>query len=447
MSKHVIRMEGSTKGGYRFVGMSEKINVQEGDKFLTMKGGEFERFLGKPIEWKDGCPTNLNERDERLMGFIISMREAITLNPNLSAAAKARIIDGLKPSDFDEDAKTVAVRLIEEDAKHQTEASLHGLSPRERRAALKQLRHDKRKIRADMNREIREIHEDKDRLATMLRVYEEVEQWLEAPLVLQTPSATLFHDLRQSVIDGEAVICASLRRHEIDLNDRERPFIPINPKDFEDEWNDASVFMVEHDWARAFTGAKDYLGGEVKLPDDVCAFEFRISGRHVIAVAFDMDGRIFMQPIIKFANGWLLPEYVYYNDDNGVWQIDRSRDTGAKQKDLLQDLVKLIGEQIKAVAVALDAEVATSDIVRAPHKLNHAREKRGKLPVSSYHVVSLSRRSRAPRLDLDPGEPTYHVRLHFRRGHWRHFENHKTWVRWCLVGDPDLGFVDKHYKL
>jgi hypothetical protein len=38
-------------------------------------------------------------------------------------------------------------------------------------------------------------------------------------------------------------------------------------------------------------------------------------------------------------------------------------------------------------------------------------------------------------------------RLHFCRGHWRHYEKSKTWIRWCLKGDPDLGFVDAEYKL
>lgn len=37
--------------------------------------------------------------------------------------------------------------------------------------------------------------------------------------------------------------------------------------------------------------------------------------------------------------------------------------------------------------------------------------------------------------------------LHFRRGHWRHYGEYKTWIKWMLVGDPELGFVDKMYKL
>lgn len=43
-------------------------------------------------------------------------------------------------------------------------------------------------------------------------------------------------------------------------------------------------------------------------------------------------------------------------------------------------------------------------------------------------------------------------RLHWRRGHWRtlhrgsEFEG-RTWIKRCLVGDPDRGFVSKHYQV
>ena len=47
-----------------------------------------------------------------------------------------------------------------------------------------------------------------------------------------------------------------------------------------------------------------------------------------------------------------------------------------------------------------------------------------------------------------PGTGTHRSpRLHFRRGHWRHYEDHKTWIRWQMVGNPDLGFVEKQYRL
>lgn len=33
------------------------------------------------------------------------------------------------------------------------------------------------------------------------------------------------------------------------------------------------------------------------------------------------------------------------------------------------------------------------------------------------------------------------------RGHWRRLSTFKTWVRWHLRGNPDLGFIDKKYTL
>lgn len=75
--------------------------------------------------------------------------------------------------------------------------------------------------------------------------------------------------------------------------------------------------------------------------------------------------------------------------------------------------------------------------------------------------VSLARRNR--RAYGGNGQDTgVHYRLHFRRGHWSHYSNpgageiqftdegylrSKSWINWMLVGDPDPGFVDKHYKL
>lgn len=79
--------------------------------------------------------------------------------------------------------------------------------------------------------------------------------------------------------------------------------------------------------------------------------------------------------------------------------------------------------------------------------INHQRERRGRLPLADYHVVMLAHRRRLEPLPRDPGAEVTRKRLHFRRGHWRHYANHKTWIKWMLVGDPDLGFVDKEYRL
>jgi hypothetical protein len=115
---------------------------------------------------------------------------------------------------------------------------------------------------------------------------------------------------------------------------------------------------------------------------------------------------------------------------------------------LFEPIAKAVFQQIKACCIALDAEVAVTEPMRAPYKLNQAREKRGRPKLFDYNVVKLGSRTRSARFENeDPDREKIRKRLHFRRGHWRHYESHKTWIRWTLVGDPDLGFIDKHYTL
>jgi len=78
--------------------------------------------------------------------------------------------------------------------------------------------------------------------------------------------------------------------------------------------------------------------------------------------------------------------------------------------------------------------------------LNRKRERNHKPPLLAYHVVDLDRKNSGA------GGPTAEaaaraIRLHFRRGHWRHLDTGKVWVNWCLVGNPDLGWVDKEYRI
>lgn len=190
---------------------------------------------------------------------------------------------------------------------------------------------------------------------------------------------------------------------------------------------EATVLVIEHDWAAAFRGASDFEGGETRLPAEFCVFESVVNGKHVLSFA-TQDAWPSLQHAIRAENDlWVL------------FNPEADRD---------DDLLKSISAQVRAVVIALDAEVAVTETVRAPHKLNRAREARGKLPLFDYHVVSLARRARAAALPAaDGGEPGQRRRLHFRRGHWRHYQDHKTWIRWMLVGDPDLGFVDKHYRV
>lgn len=189
-------------------------------------------------------------------------------------------------------------------------------------------------------------------------------------------------------------------------------------------------FLVEHDWRAAFSKAEQFeaVDDDVKLPFDFCMFEFRVSGHHICI--YRTEGGV-VGWFVEVRSGWV------FGDVSEIVTHWRARH---------DELHLLLHGQIRAVCIALDAEVAERETVRAPEKLQRSRIKRGKKPLSDYHVVRLTRRTRAAPLESD-GEPTgRHTRLHFVRGHWRHFENHKTWIAWHLRGDPDLGFIDKHYR-
>ncbi len=190
--------------------------------------------------------------------------------------------------------------------------------------------------------------------------------------------------------------------------------------------SEPQVFLVQHNWAAAFAGASDFDEGEFPLPFSHCAFEFIFSGRRVFIVTNEHR----CIAVTEIGSGhWLatapvplsvLPTNIRY---------------------------KQAYENIRAICIALDAEVAVTSVTRAPHRLNIAREKQGKLPINDHHVINLARRSRVePLPQAGEHEAKWHPRLHFRRGHWRHFSDHKTWIKWMLVGTPDLGFIDKEYR-
>jgi hypothetical protein len=183
------------------------------------------------------------------------------------------------------------------------------------------------------------------------------------------------------------------------------------------------VFVVRHDWARAFG---DNLNDSdlYKLPYEECAFEFRVTG-HTIIVDAKMKG-----------------EEVHYSvmleGVDGIWLL-----FGDKE---LAEIKAFVVRQIRAICIALEAEVAQHQTVKAPGKLNAKRLKDNKPPLADYHVVDLAQRLRGERGSASQPYKGV-VRLHWRRGHWHRYGGEKKWQKWLLVGNPDLGFIDKHYRI
>lgn len=237
----------------------------------------------------------------------------------------------------------------------------------------------------------------------------------------------------------------SSRLHE--LFDRKLLFIVDEVSDDKEGIRDFLVQMkegapqplvVQHDWAQAFSGAHDYEGAEFRLPYPMTAFEFQTHGdRFIIVACEDAAHRPVGMIFYRYDDTWM--------NITSVMELDQPVTASAELTKAAEALNALL-LQVKAVCVALDAEVVETEVVRAPPALNRARQKRGKVPLPDFRVVDLSKRYRTAGARSEAAEPGTRKRLHFRRGHWRHYATHRTWIKWMLVGNPDLGFIDKEYR-
>ncbi|NJL09056.1 MAG: hypothetical protein HC900_13060 [Methylacidiphilales bacterium] len=206
------------------------------------------------------------------------------------------------------------------------------------------------------------------------------------------------------------------------------------------------VFVVARDWTTLFA---DQIDGnyEYQLPFDRCVFEFSVDQcRYFFLVHHDL-GRpraILMQPAAL--GGWY--PFVFENRD-GEWRrlhdpsYSRVPDESPETRAASSILCHVFSDHVAAICIMLDAKVAETRVVRP--KTKWARK--GHLPEFDYHEIVLRGRSERSETAGNSDEPHRGVRLHFRRGHWRHLADRRVWVNWALVGDPDLGVVEKHYRL
>jgi len=397
-------------GSLKFVGPEEQINIKDGDRFEIIPRSVLEAMVSRSVE-KDAAGRPILTRDEeKIVSAAMTIKRTLNDNPNLSLAQKQAILKRLRSMNYKE-AKTL-----------------------------------KQKIGA-MERET-------EYLQRLIAVTAELGALVEGPPRLGRADGSMFHKLQEATQGLDFIAPCSTPRPWDD---------PAIAKTFDDQHQ---IFVVQHDWAGAFKGAQDFDGGEINLPFLYCAFEFVVNGlRFIVSIARESGIALVC---VKTHTAWsVLMSYDWNGRDFICVRPYGIDSTGALRKDTanldessveahfrlkmseeLEPTMKLCAAQIRAILIALEARVASAEVIRADYKLNAAREKRGKLPLYDYHIVSLARRARtANPLPLDPDRHITRRRLHFRRGHWRHYEKHKVWIEWMLVGDPDLGFIDKEYRL
>lgn len=185
------------------------------------------------------------------------------------------------------------------------------------------------------------------------------------------------------------------------------------------------TFVVRHDWLGVLGDTNPELS-EWELPYDACLFEFKVGGR--VCLVF-----------VTSAGDTKRFTHIAHMSDTLWWHVKQSI-----------PLTQYLERQVAACCVVIEAEVATHEVVRQPMALQAKRKKSGKPLLIDYRVIDLSKKKPRIANPLDtqtPEEQKGRKRLHFCRGHWRQYATHRTRIPWCLKGNPDLGFVNKTYKL
>lgn len=297
-----------------------------------------------------------------------------------------------------------------------------------RRSILKRQLDDIEHQRRALEKEVQKKYDD-------LADIDSVKAWLGGELKLEAPQHSVMHQC----MDNLNFSLASLNRDSGDIVD-------VSSID------NVSIhsLMMTHDWA-AVLGDHPDTQGEWDLPYDMQCFEFQVSGLRVCAFVSSMGVMVDAPAMFLTIRS---PAKCWFYDGHWIELLPdhfKLLSHGKPFKGSIDALPlrNMIYQQIRACSIMLDAEVAEAQAFRAHYRANKPRGDRPPLPPMSHHIVSLANRKRIGN-KLPVGElhePSRHVRLHFRRGHWRHFESHKTWIKWMLVGDPELGFVDKDYRL
>ena len=401
----LFHMVGEDPIRWQRVHEADTVDISSGkEKFVTLTEEDVEQILGV-----DKVPLVFTEDQLGMLDVALTLRKELFENPTLSTRDKAEVLKQLKRS------------------------RIRGYRDGEK-ALLKELDHNRVLQNA--------VQAEKDVLDT----------FGDRPLVLQKPTGTVFHRAREAFEAGEVLL--PLADENTIVSAEERSGLRGGLA------GDHHIFLVEHNWAGAFADAGDLEGEEQRIPYPLTAFEFQVNSRRIVVNIAQWDGadrrpdglpELSSIVVIQTKFGWLLP-MVYEFTPSGFEIPNRI----VRKKDIADStfvravtpLMALIHSQIRAILIMLSAKVAETPVVRIPHKLNEARAKKGKKPMFDYHVVSLSKRTRYEALPTGPyHEPAHRKRLHWRRGHYRHYQNHKVWIARQLVGNPDLGFIDKHYRL
>ncbi len=196
-------------------------------------------------------------------------------------------------------------------------------------------------------------------------------------------------------------------------------------------------FVVQHNWNEVLRAA-GVIGDELiyeetyRLPAPQCFFEFKVNIK--VNGTWIVHYFIYQAEEVTGEDGLLTTSSRLFAKREGKpwWLMDNKLPQ-------FQPFMMAYAIQVASTCVAMEAELTE----RTAHKLSSRPNRTLPRVGHAYHVVHV----RKHRGSHDAGEYKGIVRLHFRRGHWRMQNGERIWIKWTLVGNPDLGFIDKEYRV
>lgn len=212
-------------------------------------------------------------------------------------------------------------------------------------------------------------------------------------------------------------------------------------------------------------GGKSYtdIGEQIAMPFDLMAVavEDREDGElallSVICAEKTPDGYLLV-PIAGNGGLWgLLPQVrMVWHPDRAEFSCRFTTQYGLENaRDWDQEQVMRLGDiaAYRQPLHTLNAMLSLSNVQSVqvepppvPEKVQRKRQRTGKLPLYSYHVLEVGG-EKWDSFGADDGDGQG-FRSHLRRGHIRRLgDSRKVWVRSCFVHGRIPGFVDKDYNV
>lgn len=223
-------------------------------------------------------------------------------------------------------------------------------------------------------------------------------------------------------------------------------------------WSNAQVFCVGYDAAKLLRERfrDEDIGDECVLPFNRCVFEFHVGGFPLLALRV-VDGQQNLLCLLwQSPTGWLTADFAF---SDGQWRMavideeTRRRFAADPLTEVAprQAAFQFTMEQIFAVCIFLELGLFEMETIATAPRVNRERTARGKETFFDFHVLVVGKRVPSATANRPAGASYQGVRLHIRRGHHHHFHTRnglvKRWIKPVWVGNPELGFVDKHYRL